>query len=190
MQSVKDWGLNFLWKEVENKKLRINYEGYFTKMKQYAPLITVLGLLSMLACAGNPSGGTEPKIDAMLITPRGIQDIAGVEWHLKKMIADDKPIPLIKDTQTTLSWDADGKVAGVATINRYFGNFKLEENGDIVWNKAFGLTRMAGPPDLMAQEAAFMEALTHTSRMYLSGSWLTLINKNESTRLEFTRYDN
>jgi heat shock protein HslJ len=42
----------------------------------------------------------------------------------------------------------------------------------------------------MAQEAAFMEALTHTSRMYLKGSWLTLINENESIRLEFEKSDN
>jgi len=159
-------------------------------MKKYATLMTVFGLLSVLACAETPSGGTEPKTDAIQITSRGIKDIAGIEWHLKKMTTDNKPIPLIKDTENTFSCDADGKVAGVATINRYFGNFNLKENGDIVWNKAFGMTRMAGPPELMAQEAAFMEALTHTSRMYLKGSWLTLINENESTRLEFEKSDN
>jgi len=159
-------------------------------MKRYAAHMTIFGLIAVLACAETPSGGTEPKSDAVQITPRGIQAMAGVEWHLKKMIADDKSIPLIKDTQTTLSWDADGKVAGVATINRYFGNFKLEKNGDIVWNKAFGMTRMAGSPDLMAQEAAFMKTLTHTSRMYLNGSWLTLTNKNKSIRLEFKKSDN
>jgi heat shock protein HslJ len=159
-------------------------------MKKYATLMTVVGLLSVFACAETPSGGTEPKADAIQITSRGIKDIAGIEWHLKKMITDNKPIALIKDTENTLSCDADGKVAGVATINRYFGNFNLKENGDIVWNKAFGMTRMAGPPELMAQEAAFMEALTHTSRMVLKGSWLTLINENESTRLEFEKSDN
>jgi heat shock protein HslJ len=169
--------------------LRINSEGDFAKMKLYATVITVFGLLSVLACAGTQTGDPGTKNDAMLITPQRLKDIAGIEWHLKKMITDNKSIPLIEDTENTFSCDAEGKVAGVATINRYFGNFNLKENGDIVWNKAFGMTRMAGPPELMAQEAAFMEALDHTSRMYLNGSWLTLINENESTRLEFTKSD-
>jgi hypothetical protein len=52
-------------------------------MKKYATLMTVFGLLSVLACAETPSGGTEPKTDAIQITPRGIEDITGIEWHLK-----------------------------------------------------------------------------------------------------------
>ena len=159
-------------------------------MKQYVILMTVFGLLSVFACAQTPSGGGDPRADAIQITPRQIEDIAGIKWHLKKMITDNKPIALIKDTESTFSCDAKGKVAGVATINRYFGNFSLKENGDIVWNKAFGMTRMAGPPELMAQEAAFMEALTRTSRLYLKDSSLTLINESKSTRLEFKKSHN
>ena len=159
-------------------------------MKLYATIMTVFGLLSVLACAGTQSGGTGTKTDAMQITPQRIDDISGIEWHLTKMKMADKSISLIENSKTTFSCDEDGKVAGVATINRYFGNFNLKENGDIVWNQAFGMTRMAGPPELMEQEAAFMHALPQTARMYLKASKLILISKDKSTTLEFAKIDN
>ena len=106
------------------------------------------------------------------------------------MIADSKSIPLIVDTKNTFACDEDGKVAGVASINRYFGNFTLKEEGEIIWSKAFGMTRMAGPPDLMEQEAKFMQALPRTSRIYLKGSQLILASEDKSTWLEFQKADN
>ena len=159
-------------------------------MKQYATLMIVIGISMLLACAGTQTGGPGTKNDAVLITPQRIDDISGIEWHLTKMKMADKSISLIENSKTTFSCDEDGKVAGVASINRYFGNFNLKENGDIVWNKAFGMTRMAGPPELMEQEAAFMHALPQTARLYLKASKLILISKDESTTLEFTKIDN
>ena len=159
-------------------------------MKQYATLMIVIGISTLLACAGTQTEGTGMKTDAMQITPQRLKDITGIEWHLKKMKTDNKSIALIEDSKNTFSCDKKGKVAGVATINRYFGNFNLKENGEIVWSNAFGMTRMAGPPELMKQEAAFMQALPQTSRMYLKASTLTLISKDESTALEFTKIKN
>ena len=159
-------------------------------MKQYATLMIVIGISTLLACAGTQTGGTGMKTDAMQITPQRLKDITGIEWHLTKVKMNNKSIALIEDSKNTFSCDKKGKVTGVATINRYFGNFNLKENGEIVWSNAFGMTRMAGPPELMKQEAAFMQALPQTSRMYLEASTLTLISKDESTALEFTKIDN
>jgi heat shock protein HslJ len=77
----------------------------------------------------------------------------------------------------------------LATINRYFGNLKLTENGEIIWNKAFGMTRMAGPPELMQQEAVYMDTLMKTSRMYLLKAKLVLRNEDRSYVLEFEKID-
>ena len=101
------------------------------------------------------------------------------------MKVDNESIPLIKDTKNTFSCDENGKVAGIASINRYFGNFSLKEDGEIIWSKAFGMTRMAGPPELMEQEATFMKALPQTSRMYLKMEKLQLTSTDNSTVLEF-----
>ena len=154
-------------------------------MKPFTMLFMLVGIPVMLACAGTQSGETETKTDAMQITPRQLKDITGIEWHLKIMKIDNESIPLIEDTKNTFSCDENGKVAGVASINRYFGNFSLKEDGEIIWSKAFGMTRMAGPPELMEQEAKFMQALPQTSRVYLKKEMLVLISTDHSTVLEF-----
>ena len=154
-------------------------------MKPFTMLFMLVGIPVMLACAGTQSGETETKTDAMQITPRQLKDITGIEWHLKIMKIDNESIPLIEDTKNTFSCDENGKVAGVASLNRYFGNFSLKEDGEIIWSKAFGMTRMAGPPELMAQEAKFMQALPQTSRIYLKKEKLVLISTDNSTVLEF-----
>jgi heat shock protein HslJ len=154
-------------------------------MKPFTMLFMLVGIPVMLACAGTQSGETETKTDAMQITPRQLKNITGIKWHLKIMKIDNESIPLIEDTKNTFSCDENGKVAGVASLNRYFGNFSLKEDGEIIWSKAFGMTRMAGPPELMEQEAKFMQALPQTSRIYLKKEMLVLISTDNSTVLEF-----
>ena len=147
-------------------------------MRQSMNLMVVFGILSVLACAG-------AQRDGKLITPRNLNDIAGTEWHLKQMTRDDDIIVLVKDSQTTFACDENGNVSGKATINRYSGNLKLKDDGEIVWSKAFIMTRMAGPPQLMQQEADFTQALMQTSRIILSDSKLVLKSDDQSTILEF-----
>ena len=54
-------------------------------MKLYATVMTVFGLLSVLACAGTQTGGPGTKNDAVLISPQRNDDMTGIEWHLTKM---------------------------------------------------------------------------------------------------------
>ena len=159
-------------------------------MKQFTTLMIFIGISTLLACAGSQSGDAETQTEAVQISLQRLKDIAGIEWHLQKMIADNRSVPLIADTNNTFSCDESGKVTGVATINRYFGNFTLKEDGDLIWNNAFGMTRMAGSPELMEQEAKFMLALPRASRIYLKGSQLILASEDKSTLLEFQKADN
>jgi heat shock protein HslJ len=154
-------------------------------MKHYTTVMAILGIVSLIACAGTHPGETKTKTDAVQITPEQLRNIVGIEWHLKSMKINNESIPLIKDTKNTFSCDENGKVDGIASINRYFGNFSLKEDGEIIWSKAFGMTRMAGPPELMEQEAKFMQALPQTSRMYLKMEKLQLTSTDNSTVLEF-----
>jgi heat shock protein HslJ len=145
--------------------------------------IVICGLLIACSAIHPQKAGREP--DGMLITPQQLKNIVGQEWHLLEMTRDNDPVALVENSKMTFSCSGEGQVTGVATINRYFGNLKLTEDGEIVWNKAFGMTRMAGPPELMQQEAAYMGALIKTSRMYLKEAKLVLRNKDRSYLLEF-----
>ena len=139
----------------------------------------------LIACVGPQSGETEMKRDAVLITPGHLTEIIGIEWYLKRMMIDSEAHSLIKDTKITFSCDENGKVAGIASLNRYFGSFDLKGDGEIIWSKAFGMTRMAGPPALMDQEAKFMQALARTSRFYSKNDTLVIIDTDQAVVLEF-----
>ena len=159
----------------------------FQFMKRWLIPIVLMGIPMLLACAGSQSGKSTEKIDEMQITSRQIREIADVEWHLQSMKTDNQTIEIITKKKNTFSCDETGKVAGVATINRYFGSFRIGEDGNIIWNKAFGMTRMAGPSNLMNQEAKFMQALPRTSRIYIKKQKLVMISTDQSTVLEFEK---
>ena len=148
-------------------------------------LLVVCGLLFFLACAGTGNSNIGNGPNGQLITPQNLNDVAGVEWVLAQMTKDKQTIALVKDSQTTFFCDENGKVAGKATINRYSGNLKLHDDGEIIWSKAFIMTRMAGPPEFMPQEADFTRALMQTARMTLKDSKLVLKSDDGSTILEF-----
>ena len=156
-------------------------------MKLYLAVMISIGISVLIGCAGTQAGETDMKTDTVLITPERLKNIAGIEWHLKRMTVNEESISLIKDSKIIFSCDENAKVAGFASINRYFGNFNLKDDGDIIWSKAFGMTRMAGPPDLMDQEAKFMQALVLTSRLYLREGILVLTSTDRSTVLEFEK---
>ena len=156
-------------------------------MKPNMVLLMLVGVSVLIACAGNQAEGPGTSTDAVLITPEHLKDIVGIEWYLKRMMIDNEAISLIKDTKNTFSCDENGKVAGIASINRYFGSFSLKDDGEIVWSKAFGMTRMAGPPALMDQEAKFMQALPLTSRFHLKKEMLVITSTDQATVLEFEK---
>ena len=149
--------------------------------------VTIMICSLLFACTGVHPQKAGAEAEGVLITPKQLKNIVGLEWHLIKMTLNSDPIPLVENSKVTFSCSSEGEVAGLATINHYFGNLKINEDGGIIWNKAFGMTRMAGPPELMKQESAYMDALTKTSRMYLNDSKLELRNKDRSYVLEFVK---
>jgi heat shock protein HslJ len=154
-------------------------------VKHYAIALTVIGTLIFFGCASNQLRISGTASDGILITPDLLNKITGIEWQLTKMTLNNKSIDLVENSKTTLTCDANGRVSGIATINRYSGNLKLQPDGVIVWSKAFIMTRMAGPPALMQQEADFTQALMKTSRMYLNESKLILCSQDRATVLGF-----
>jgi len=154
-------------------------------MGNYFAVIVLIFSLLLQGCTGSQSGKAITEPDGTLITPQRLGEINGTVWHLKKMMKDNTSIPLVENSETTFSCFADGTVSGLAAINRYSGNLKLNNDGGIVWNKAFIMTRMAGPPELMQQETEFVQVLMKTTQMVSKGSSLLMRNTDGSILLEF-----
>lgn len=138
-------------------------------------------------CSGTREDSTIPLTDDTLITPSRMNEIADTQWHLSAMSKNGKKLSLVDNSEVTFSCNTDGRVVGLSSINRYSGNLNLGDEGIITWNKAFAMTRMAGPPELMAQETEYMQNLLKTSQMHLKDSMLILVNNDRSIILEFER---
>ena len=154
-------------------------------MRHYSKAIFIFSLLFIFACAGTQNNSAGTKTNGKLITPQNLNDITGIEWNLTQLTKDNVSIALVKDSKTTFACDKDGRVTGKATLNQYSGNLKLQDDGEIIWSKAFIMTRMAGPPELMQQETDFTQALMQTSRIFLKESKLVLMSDDQSNLLEF-----
>ena len=154
-------------------------------IRQYLKLIFIFSQLFIFACAGTQNNSAGTKTSGNLITPQNLNDITGIEWNLTQLTKDNVSIALVKDSKTTFACDKDGRVTGKATLNQYSGNLKLQDDGEIIWSKAFIMTRMAGPPELMQQETDFTRALMQTSRILLKESKLVLMSDDQSNLLEF-----
>ena len=151
----------------------------------YLLMVSIFVCSIFIACSGTTDKNAGSGRDGKLITPQNLGEIAGIEWNLTKMTRNNAVVALVEDSQNTFACDDDGKVTGKATLNRYAGSLKLQQDGRITWSKAFIMTQMAGEPELMEQETNFSQALVQTSHMYSKDSKLILKNQDGSTTLEF-----
>ncbi len=159
-------------------------------MDRYHVVATLLMCSLLFACAGIQSAGSDNQKDGVRIKSNRLGQISTIEWRLVKMTLDNKSIPLVVNSQVTFTVSDNNRVSGSASINRYSGGFKLDGENNFVWNKAFIMTRMAGPPDLMQQERQYMQVLMKTSEMYRQASRLMLTSPERSTILEFEKNSN
>jgi heat shock protein HslJ len=112
----------------------------------------------------------------------------GVEWKLTRMVRDGREVPIVAGSKVTANFHAAGRVAGVASLNRYFGSYKASGDGHIGWAApTFGATQLAGKPELMQQETLYLGALAKVSNARMEGTRLVLSNDDESVELTFER---
>jgi heat shock protein HslJ/uncharacterized protein YecT (DUF1311 family) len=112
----------------------------------------------------------------------------GAEWRLTDWIVNGVQRQLVADSNVTIAFDPSGKLSGNASINSFSGIFRFDAEGRLQWPRAgFILTRMAGPPELMAQERAFLDSLRRTVHYHADGQQLVLESANKSVVLTFSR---
>ena len=133
--------------------------------------------LGLLACASAPPTNTNPSA---LTTP-GAAYFLGSEWGLK----DLSGTPVNPDAVPTLAFAEPGKVSGNASCNRFSGPVELGDGTIRVGTLAS--TRMACPPDVAPQEAAYLSAIQNADRMVIEGQELLLYTRSLEKPLRFER---
>jgi heat shock protein HslJ len=152
---------------------------------RYSAFIGMLsGLLLLSACAGMPGTDSDP----VLINAQNLAKLTDRQWELKTITVDGRRVIMHVDATQTIRFGADGNVTGFAGVNRFGGPYAFSPEGALTWPGAgLASTRMAGPPELMEKEAAFLAGLPKTSRAVVAGNALQLQSEDGSTVLLFAK---
>ncbi|HEX7954842.1 MAG TPA: META domain-containing protein [Burkholderiales bacterium] len=112
----------------------------------------------------------------------------GIEWHLVRWLVNGMEKTLVPESSVTVAFDPSGKIAGNASVNRFAGTYRFDQDGRLEWPRAgFSVTRSAGPQPLMAQERTFLDSLRRTTQYRVDGQELVLESASGATVLVFTR---
>jgi heat shock protein HslJ len=96
------------------------------------------------------------------------------EWSVGQL----NGAPIVQGSKATLRFDADGRVSGKGSCNRYGATYRVEKDR-ISFSPALS-TRMACAPELMAQEALFFSIIQKAARWVLDGGVLIITAEDGS----------
>jgi heat shock protein HslJ len=99
--------------------------------------------------------------------------LEGTEWRLDGIGGDgDTVSSVLSGTEGTAMFDREGRVAGSGGCNGYGAPYTVE--GEAIQVGEIAVTAIGCEPDVMAQEAAFLEALGRAATYRIEGSTMTL----------------
>jgi len=149
-----------------------------------------IATLTLAASALAMAPGCASRKDSARFEPASairLSALSGTDLRLVQLVVDGKPVETA-DYTITLRFADGGKVSGRSSVNRYFGAFELNKEGEIIWPKgALGMTRMAGPAPAMDLESQFSKALTATTRLMTSPDSARFESSDGKQALEFQR---
>jgi len=137
------------------------------------------GLLAFTGCAGGPSPVSEQD------SSRTLTLAANTNWVLVRWISSGVSKHPIHPPAPTLQIGGEGRVSGNAGVNRYTGVVRITD-ARLNWGDNFALTRMAGPPELMAAENLYLDDLLSTRIVTVHDDRL-IFTGEKPLRLEFVR---
>ena len=131
--------------------------------------ILLLGAMGIAGCGG----GSEADDSAAL---------QGKGWVAVEIAGADSVLPAEQGLATAMF--KDGNVAGSATINRYSASYETASGNTIQISAAIS-TQMAGPPEAMAQETAYLAALQKAATYAVTAESLELLDDQGQTLVKY-----
>lgn len=158
----------------------------------------VVGVVFTVAAFGCGAGGEDTTSDqtpgssitaveevaSEAVAPHGVEaaDLLGA-WLLEDMSGHG----VADGVETTMVFDADGRVAGSGGCNRFTGSYTFEE-GRLSFGPLAG-TKMMCPDAVMNQEDGFLRALGGAVRVEMDGPILVLTVEGSENPLRFARME-
>lgn len=127
-------------------------------------ILTMLALFAALVGC-NTAEHDEPK------EMEGMPAALIGDWTLTQIEGQ----PVTVERPPTMNVTLEGRLSGLAGVNRYFGGLNIEQMSTSRFNATnLGMTMMAGPPELMELEIRFTRLLGDADGMRIDGDTLTL----------------
>jgi heat shock protein HslJ len=126
-------------------------------MRANRAIVLVAALLPLAACAGPAPGASEPTSggeEPAAVHPVGGAGLVGPRWSLTAAALDSVNL---SDFGITIAFDG-ADATGRSGVNDYRAAYTSTPEGALAFGAITG-TRMAGPADAMAAEAAYRAAL-------------------------------
>lgn len=143
--------------------------------------LLAIPLLLLAACAGTGKDSAPALINA-----QNLDRLVDREWELKTITVDNTRVIMHVDAVQTLRFGNDGKVTGFGAVNRFAGAYRFSAEGVLSWpGPGLMSTRMAGPPELMDKERAYLKGLPKTTRAVVAKDALQLQSEDGSTVMVF-----
>ncbi|MFH1568569.1 MAG: META domain-containing protein, partial [Gemmatimonadota bacterium] len=141
-------------------------------MQRLAFLVVALGLV---ACGDDDPVSSNGDGTRSEFASRVATKVAGRDWTLAAFAAGGRYTAALADRPITLQLTDDGQVRGSAGCNTYFGTYQVVEAGTISISGLAGTEMACYPESVMAQEAAYLQALAAATGMSLSDGQLRLL---------------
>ncbi len=140
----------------------------------------VLGLLG-LAFVGCTSPKTPVDAGGAQAVSASPAALLGTSWRLEELGG----VSAIPDVEATLEFPEQGKVAGKASCNRFFGT--VEVPGESIKMGPLASTKMACIDATDAQEVKYLAALAAAERFESDGPALLIYSRGMEKPLRFSR---
>ena len=106
-------------------------------------------------------------------------------WSVRGVRIGDGVVSNASDPDRVMTFTAEGQVSGQAGVNSFGGSARVD--GDRITIGPLRTTRMAGSPEAMDAEAAFLGALEEVVAVRLDGDDLSLLDADGGTQVQLVR---
>jgi heat shock protein HslJ len=106
-------------------------------------------------------------------------------WSVRGVRIEDGVVANASDPDRSMTFTADGQVSGHAGVNTFSGSARVD--GDRITIGPLRTTRMAGSPDAMDAESAFLRALEEVVALRLDDGDLTLLDADGGAQVRLVR---
>lgn len=135
------------------------------------------GLLAFSGCGTTVSSSSDQDSNRTLTTS------GNTNWVLANWTSTNGEKQAILPPAPTLLIGYAGRISGQSGVNSYVGTARIV-GGLLNWGNNLGVTRRAGPPELMASETRYLNDLQATQHVTIRGNRLIFTGK-KPLRLEF-----